>query len=364
MPTTVVTGVAGSLGRRVAAALAAEQGGGRVVGIDVVDEPSLPAAVEFHRMDLAATGDAGREVEERLAEVMAGADGVVHLAWRTADAPAVADEARPPEEANRVALARVLVAAGAATTVTGLVHLSSATVYGAWPDNRVPLTEDTALRPNPEFSFATGKAAAERVVADWAEHHPAVAVAVLRPAVTVGNPERPLYLALGATRFPGNGDGSRPVQFLHVDDLADAVVEVGRQRLRGVFNVAPDSGIAESVARALSGGVAKLTLPARVSRPLAAWGWERWRRGVPREARAYTLHPWVVAPDRLKAAGWQPRYTSEEALVATDERPHFDDLPPGRRQNVTMLAVGAAVAGAAAATAAALVAVAQRRRRR
>ena len=121
------------------------------------------------------------------------------------------------------------------------MHLSSATVYGAWPDNQIPLTEDSPLRPNPEFAYAVGKAEAERALAEWAEDHPDTRVAVLRPAVTVGSPE-PLYEALGATRAPGAGDGRRPVQYLHVDDLADAVILAWERRLSGVYNVAPDTG--------------------------------------------------------------------------------------------------------------------------
>ncbi|MCU4185103.1 NAD-dependent epimerase/dehydratase family protein [Acidiferrimicrobium sp. IK] len=364
MDTIVVTGIAGSLGRRVAARLAKAGSAYRVVGVDAREEPSLPATIETHRLDLAATGARGARAVEELTAIVAGADVVVHLAWQTSDVLDGAPDADEHHmaEANRVGLARVLDAVSGSPVRT-LVHLSSATVYGAWADNPVPLTEDSALRPNPEFAFAVGKADAERVVADWAVDHPDVAVAVLRPAVTVGSPERPLYLALGGTRVPAAGDGGRPVQYLHVDDLAAAVVVTAEQGLRGVFNVAPDTGIPEGVARSLAGGVAKLTLPARITRPVASWGWRRWRRGVPREARAYTVHPWVIAPDRMKAAGWVPQYTSEEALVATDDRPHFDDLPPGRRQNLTLLAAGASVAGAAAAAVGGVWALRARRRR-
>ena len=104
------------------------------------------------------------------------------------------------------------------------MHLSSATVYGAWADNKVPLTEDARLRPNPEFSFAVSKAECERIVAEWSDSHPGSAFAVLRPAVTVGVYAAPLYRALGATSSPSSGDGYRPVQYLHVDDLARAVI--------------------------------------------------------------------------------------------------------------------------------------------
>jgi nucleoside-diphosphate-sugar epimerase len=253
--------------------------------------------------------------------------------------------------------------AAASVNVPSLVFVSSATVYGAWPDNKVPLTEDTPLRPNPEFRFAVGKAEAERVVGEWAAGHPGVDVVVLRPAVTVGSPGRPLYQALGATRAPRAGDGARPVQYLHVDDLAAATVLAWDRRLRGVFNVAADTGVAEDEARALAGGVAKVTLPARVAHSVSDWTWRLWRSGVPREARAYAIHPWVVAPDKLKAEGWVPTYSSEEALVATDARPHWDDLPPGKRQNYNLIIALIAVAGVLAGAGAVVAAVRSRRRR-
>jgi UDP-glucose 4-epimerase len=256
-----------------------------------------------------------------------------------------------------------VLAAVAAEGIGQVVHLSSATVYGAWADNKVPLTEDDRLRPNPGFSFAASKAESERVLADWADGHPGVRVAVLRPAVTVGADGRPLYQALGVTRSPRSGDGSRPVQYLHIDDLAQAAVLAWEKGLEGVFNVAPDGGIPEEEARALAGGVAKLTLPARVADTVSAWGWMFWRKGIPAEVRPYASHPWVIAPDRLKAAGWAPGYSSAEALVATDDRVHWDDLPPGRRQNYNLVITLAAVAGVLAGGAGLLAAIRSYRKR-
>ena len=97
---------------------------------------------------------------------------------------------------------------------------------------------------------------------------------------------------------------------------------------------------------------------------MAAWTWQLWRRGVPVEARAYATHPWVVAPDRLKAAGWTPHYSSEEALVATDQRVHWDDLPPGRRQNYNLVLAIAVTVALGAGVAGALATWRSRRRRR
>jgi nucleoside-diphosphate-sugar epimerase len=351
--TVVVTGIAGSLGQRVSSRLAGRPDVERVVGIDVVPPDWTHPKLDVRLVDLAAPAGPN----DPLLPVLERVGAVIHLAWR------VPGERSGAAEANRRALDRVLTASAAAGT-GALVHLSSATVYGAWADNKVPLTEDTPLRPNPEFSFAVGKAEAERALAEWSEDHPEVAVAVLRPAVTVGSPEQPLYEALGATKAPKSGDGHRPVQYLHVDDLAEAVVLAWDQQLRGVYNVAPDTGLEEEDARVLAGGVARVALPARLANAVSAWGWNLWRRGLPAEARAYTTHPWVVAPDRLKAAGWQPHYSSEEALVATDVRPHWDDLPPGRRQNYNLLIAVAAVVAAAGGIAGGVAAWRVKRRRR
>jgi nucleoside-diphosphate-sugar epimerase len=356
VPTVVVTGVAGSLGSRVAARLAARPDVERVVGIDVIPVGTSDPKLDVRTIDLAARpGPGDRELER----AMDGASSVIHLAWKVANGR----RAVPADVAavNHRALVRVLDGAEK-VGAESFVHVSSATVYGAWADNKIPLTEDARIRPNPEFSFAVSKAEAERTLAEWADGHPSVRVAVLRPAVTVGTEDRPLYQALGITRSPSSGDGGRPVQYLHVEDLASAVVLAWEKRLSGVYNVAPDAGIAEEDARALAGGVARLTVPNRSWGWVSALGWRLWRRGVPAEARAYATHPWVIAPDRMKAEGWSPEYSSEEALVATDDRVHWDDLPPGRRQNYNLLIALIALAGVGAG-AGALIAWLRRRAR-
>src|SRR5579862_8829823 len=70
-------------------------------------------------------------------------------------------------------------------TPSGVVLLSSATVYGAWADNPVPITEDAPVRPNPGVNDALRYAERERLVASWSVDHPSVAVAVLRPATVI-----------------------------------------------------------------------------------------------------------------------------------------------------------------------------------
>lgn len=348
MSSVVVTGQAGSLGQRVAGLLADHPRVTTLVGIDIESSPTPPPNAVEVVADL--EGD-----PEPLRQAMTGASALLHLAWRTPDALHHTKDDEVTAWTTNLASLRQVLDIAAEVGVETVVHLSSATVYGAWPDNPVPLSEDAALRPNPEFAFAVSKAEAERTVAAWAEAHPDVAVAILRPTVTLGTPIRPLYQALAGTRSPRGDDGGKPVQYVHVDDLASAVVLAWQSRLRGVFNVAPDRGVGEDTARALAGGVAKVALPGHVAHAVAAWSWHLWRLGSPREAQAYIRWPWVIAPDRLLAAGWVPQHTSEEALVETDERAHWDDLPPGRRQNLTVLAAAGGVLAVAGSTAAILI---------
>lgn len=131
-----------------------------------------------------------------------------------------------------------------AATVQGAKHvvlLSSAMVYGAWPNNPIPLTEETALRPDFGFAFARQLATVEQLVDDWRESSADRGVCVLRPVPAMAaDGASSLVRALAAGMGGRLGEDDVPAQFLHLDDLADAVVLATRKKLNGVYNVAPD----------------------------------------------------------------------------------------------------------------------------
>src|SRR5207248_3310243 len=136
---------------------------------------------------------------------------------------------------------RALLDAAGAVGATHVVLLSSATVYGAWPNNPVPLTEDAPLRPNNELDFAA------RVV----------------------------------------------------------------QRLAW--------------------------LRARLDPTSASPG-----------LLPYTTHAWVVANDRIKAAGWRPTHSNEEAYIAAHPPAPWSTVSPQRRQELALGGLAALVVGVVA----------------
>ncbi|HEX2850654.1 MAG TPA: NAD-dependent epimerase/dehydratase family protein [Acidimicrobiales bacterium] len=315
MPIVVVTGAATPLGRRVLARFAATTGT-RVVAVD--------------------------EISADLKRTTEGADALVHLGD--------ADDAR-----------EVFEAAGAAA-VEQVVVASTASVYGGWPDNSVPLTEEAPIRPNPGFDYATHHAEAERLAAEHREAHPGVRVAVLRFApVLVPGEETWESRTLASPPALRADDAVPPAQFLHVEDAASAVEHAVTAALDGTFNVAPDGFVAGETARALAGGGISIPVPDRLGRSLARLAWRLGLGSVTPTAEPYRTQPWVVANDRFRATGWRPAYSNEEALVATRKGSWWRELSPKRRQEVALAVSGA---GLVAVGAALVVLVRGARRRR
>ena len=224
-----------------------------------------------------------------------------------------------------------------------VVLVSSAMVYGAWANNPVPITEDAALRPDVEFAYARQLGAVEQLVDEWRLGAQGRTATVLRPVISMAaDGTSGLAAALAAGMGQRMGEDDPPSQFLHLDDLAAAVVLAVESNLDGVYNVAPDGWVAGERVRALAGAVPRVKLPERVSEVVTNLRWRFQRGPIPPGLRSYTRWPWLVANDRLKSAGWRPTVTNEQAYVEGTEAKWWTMVTPKRRQE---LSLGALVAG-------------------
>jgi UDP-glucose 4-epimerase len=290
MTTYLITGVSGALGSRVISRFPARLTGD-LIGVDRRPLRVSAPTLQYKTHDLAVSD---------LKPVFEGVDVVIHLA----------------NTSGADVLRRVLDASANAR-VRSVISLSSAAVLGAWPTNPVPMTEQSIVRPTPGFPFAIDLAEQERLLRDWKESHPEVAVCTLRLAMILGGGlERALADALGGMEAYRRMDSSRPVQFLHIDDAVEAILLAAEKRLDGLYNVAPHGFVGDAHARAITGVVPRPGLPSRVAWVANRAFW-RVRHGVGfMAAHPYLEHPWILSNDAICAEGWSPKYSSEEALVA------------------------------------------------
>lgn len=319
----VVTGAAADVGARVLTALAAARPCAELVAVDPTPTPRLPPQVETRRLDLESAD---------LGPLFSGVDTVVHLSSR--GRPDATDPAA--DESDLLAARRVFDAA-AQCGVGHLVVLSTALVYGARTANPLPLSEDAPLRPNPDFSWAVVRADIEKLATEWRKANRRATVAVLRPTAVVSEDDLgQLARVLRSARLGVAADGDPPVQYLHIDDLVSAVVTATLSRADGPLNVAPDGWIPPDALRELEGPRPRLRVPLWFARALAAARLQAGVSPIPPGVVPYTSHSWVIASDRLRALGWEPGYSNEEAWVVSHNPGPLDRVPARRRQELAL----------------------------
>jgi UDP-glucose 4-epimerase len=260
-----------------------------------------------------------------------GADVVVHLAFLIFGSP------RESRDVNLVGSRNVFEAAVAAGA-SRLVYTSSVAAYGFHEDNELPLTEDAGPRGTETFYYSAQKAELEQTLAD-AVAGSDVECYVFRPSI-VGGPDSPALVAqlpyVGApsvvpgplrsmvAALPGTGpvvpDPGLPLQIVHADDVAAALVEgVRGGGPPGVYNLAADGTFTLSDLAAELGW-RSLPVP-DLAIDLTAALVSRLPAMPPQAAWIQTARvPVVMDTSRAREhLGWAPAYDARATLQATAE---------------------------------------------
>ena len=341
-----VTGAAHGIGRALTARLA---GSARVSKVIAIDD---------HRGDV--TGVSWRLADVRdpaLASRLAEVDVLVHT-----DVDTSADTDHRARRAFNVRAAQTVLTAAAAGRVGRVILVTSAMVYGARPDNTVPLAESAPLRADPDGSVAGDLLEIEQLARRSPRVHPGMSVTVVRPAALVGA----VTDTLAARHFDSarllTVKGSSPRwQFCHSDDLVAALELAVAGEVGGSFAVGCDGWLEQEEVERIS-GLRRIELPAGLTLRTA----QRLHRvGItpaPVNDLQYLVYPWVVDCQTLREAGWHPTYDNAEALQALMEA-RASHRAAGRRlpsKEATITAAGATVAVIGTA---AIVRAARRRKR-
>src|SRR3954454_4493052 len=304
----LITGGSGYIGSRLVDHLSRRQDVERIVICDLQPPRHYKPKTEFVNLDV-RDRLAVRETLER-----AQPDALVHLAFILN--PSHDEDFMYEVDVNGTR--NVLEAASVAGTEQVLVA-SSSTAYGAFPDNPEPITEEHPVRGVAGFSYARDKAESDRLCQLWALEHPERTMTIVRPCIVFGEAVDNYIVRLWL-KNPFRADfgmADPPLQFVHVDDVAEALILLLEGRHAGAYNVAADGYISVIEASDLLGLKAR-RVPYKLYKRFAAALWNARVSESPAGQLEFVIHPWVASNERLKeTTGWSPRWTSREVFELT-----------------------------------------------
>jgi nucleoside-diphosphate-sugar epimerase len=235
--------------------------------------------------------------------------------------------------------------------VRKLVYTSSAVAYGAHPDNEVPLSEESPLRANLDFSYPAHKLEVEYVLKEVQQEFSDLKMVVLRPAIVFGpNTDNAWSHMLESPLLIGVTGYRPPLQFVHEEDVAGAVFFAATEGVEGYFNVSADGWLEMTEILSLLKR-RRTEVPEPVAFALMEWMWRMGWTDAPAGMMHYLMHPWVVSNSKLTQAGFKPAHSNEEALRAVIGNTRDHVRLAGRRVRRSDLSkaamVGAGIAGSA-----------------
>ncbi len=200
--------------------------------------------------------------------------------------------------------------------VERVVVLSSFFVYGANAYNPALLDEDTPLKASELTRDLIDSVELENLSNIYLYKHPSLNMTILRPCNIAGPGVRNNIGRLLSRKFVPVLWGFNPVmQFIHVGDMADAVVLAYEKTVPGVFNVAPEDWVAyrEVLKRCGIHGLPILSIPPALPMFLSRlMGW----KAFPSYLVNYFRYPVILDGSRFaKAFGFKPRRSLEETFT-------------------------------------------------
>ncbi|MEV0350996.1 NAD-dependent epimerase/dehydratase family protein [Nonomuraea sp. NPDC050680] len=330
-PVVAVTGAASGIGRELLAKLVSTADFRRVVAID--EERGDVQEATWRVIDVR---------DPLLANRISDIDVLVHLAGDYA-----VDSDPAERRAYNLRAAQTVLTASAAARVRRVVLVTSAMVYGAAPENDVPLPEESPVAAEPDTGVVGDYLEIEALVRRSSRSHPGLEVTVLRPAAVVGpGIDTVITRHFESPRLLTIKGCSPRWQFCHVDDLITALELAARGVVTGVAAVGCDGWLEQEQVEEMS-GLRRFELPAGLTFGTAQ---RLHRLGItpaPATDLHYVVYPWVVDCTALREAGWKPSWTNETVFAQLLELRENRTTVVGRRlpvKEATLTAAGATVA--------------------
>jgi UDP-glucose 4-epimerase len=319
----LITGGSGYIGSRLIEMLADRGEVERIVNLDVRPPARPHPKATFVRGDVRDLGAIRKLLSDH------EPDALVHLAFLLNP---IRDEARMYDiDVNGT---ETVLRAAAETGTQQVLVTSSATAYGAFPDNPRPIAEDWPVRGQPDFSYARDKAEADRVCQLWGLEHPDRVMTIVRPCIVFGpNVDNYIVRAWEKSSFMPIMDGvDEEFQLVHEDDVVSAIIGLLDAKAGGAFNVAADGSLrwGES-ARMIELKTREMSFKAVRRIYAVAWALHAPRVEAPPGNLNFIRYSWLVSNEKLKAEiGWTPSADTREVFIETMYAKGLIATPPRR----------------------------------
>lgn len=292
--TVLVTGAAGSLAKRVIARL---HGRYNVIAVDFRRKVETDADIPSYKVEIHKRGFEDVFRKHRI-------DAVLHIGRIF---PHEHDRTRR-YNANVLGSKKLFELSRKYGVSQMLVH-STYFVYGASAYNPALLDEDTPLKASEVTQDLVDSVELENLAQIYLWKAPELNITILRPCNVLGPGVRnTMSLLLSRPLVPVLLGFSPLMQFLHVDDMADALVAAFEQNKPGIYNVAPDDYVTYQVAVEQS-GCRKLPVPSIPPLlPKLISGVLNWNSFFPPYLINYFKYPVIIDGSLFcETFGWKPR---------------------------------------------------------
>jgi UDP-glucose 4-epimerase len=298
----LITGIAGGLGRLIARRVGDHF---KIAGVDRSPWEGFPPNVSMHVVDLRK-----RKFEDVFRTERP--DALVHHAF----VRHFRSDPRVRHEVNVLGTKRVLEYA-IAYGVKRIVVLSSSYVYGALPDNPYYVNEDYALNVSRTYPEIRDLAEVDTLATAFLWRHPEVTTAILRPVNTLGYYTNSIIRRYLALRWVPTIMGFNPMtQFIHEEDVAEAVALALQTGAHGVFNVVGPGAVPLKVAIRETGGTA-VPIPESVARAVFSRLFRLGLFGAPVGAIDFLKYPCTIDGEAFaRATGFAPLFSLEDIFAS------------------------------------------------
>jgi UDP-glucose 4-epimerase len=202
-----------------------------IIGIDVTPWRGGFDKVRFYREDIRS---------ERMSSLLKGVDAVFHLAF-------VVGEIRDKEKTFDINIngSKNVFSACAQNKVKKVVYTSSMTVYGAHKNNPIGFTEESPLVKNEDNYYNSSKVDVENFVTGFFRDHPEMTLTVIRAGLLCGPRINNMFSKLWGMKVTSLPMGRESYnQFIHEEDLGEALYLAYKKDLPGIYNVTADDAVA------------------------------------------------------------------------------------------------------------------------